>query len=373
MKILIIFTAIMTVMETYRLSIYFLRKDISLVRKIFEILILILMICLCYLNLEYLGGWIVIYLSVISDGYIFLMIVNDFVRKKDYVSVLSVKEGIDMASLGIMFLDKYGKIILINNRMSEVLKKLNIRDNYIDELRENSFRKIDDSYLIKCDQDVWQLKDDNRQEVTLTNVTDLYRLQEEIELQNKMIDDNNKKMIETISNMEEIERGKNLLKIKNEYHDILGHRLALLTKYLECDDRNVKDIEFLLNSIYDKGNEKKNSKDMLDSLVRMYNIIGIKILVKGNIPSNEEIGRVFFEIIREAVTNAIIHADSKNILIDIKEYLDRIEMVISNDGSISSKDIYENEGIKGMRRKLSDIGGSLTILVNDKFTLKIAV
>ena len=33
----------------------------------------------------------------------------------------------------------------------------------------------------------------------------------------------------------QVNKTKNLLKIKNEYHDIIGHRLALLTKYLEQD------------------------------------------------------------------------------------------------------------------------------------------
>ena len=41
-----------------------------------------------------------------------------------------------------------------------------------------------------------------------------------------------------------IEKAKSLLKIKNEYHDIIGHRLALFSKYLENDTKDIKSILF---------------------------------------------------------------------------------------------------------------------------------
>ena len=65
--------------------------------------------------------------------------------------------------------------------------------------------------------------------------------------------------------------------------------------------------------------------------------------------------------------------DSKNIEVIIKKYLDRIEMVITNDGKGPKHTIYENEGIKGMRRKLTLINGSLNIGTDNCFVLKVTV
>ena len=48
-------------------------------------------------------------------------------------------------------------------------------------------------------------------------------------------------------------------------------------------------------------------------------------------------------------------------------------MIITNDGKKNNDVIYENEGIKGMRRKLSEIGGNLTTINDNIFTLIIVV
>ena len=127
----------------------------------------------------------------------------------------------------------------------------------------------------------------------------------------------------------------------------------------------------MLDNLFEQFTTLKSPEENLKKLVEVYKVFNINISIIGKLPKNKEVGETFFEIIREAVTNAIIHADSKNIDIIIKIYLDKIEMVITNDGKKNTGIIYENEGIKGMRRKLSEIGGNLTIVNDDIFTLKI--
>ena len=89
----------------------------------------------------------------------------------------------------------------------------------------------------------------------------------------------------------------------------------MLTKYLEQEPKDAKSILFLLDSIYEDFDSKLSSDEKLKNLVKIYQVIGINIIVKGKLPIDEKIANIFFEIIREAVTNAIIHADSKNIKI----------------------------------------------------------
>lgn len=372
MRLLIILTILSTIIQSFRVAIYYLRKDISILRRIFETIILVIMIVLCYYDFEYFNK-LIIYLSIIFDIYIVIMFIYERIFKNEYISVLSVKNGIDMSNEGIMFLNDTGDIILINNMFSNILKYFDIKNNYLDNLINNSFRKMDNSYLLKYNDMILELKINNNKEIIALDVTDIYKLHELEELQNKSIEENNKKIIETINNIEKIEKTKNLLKIKNEYHDILGHRLALFNKYLCQDKKELEDIKFLLDSIYDDLNNNLSSYLKIDNLVKMYHIIGVNINIKGNIPKNNDIADVFFEIIREAVTNAIIHAEAKNIYIIITEYLDRIEMTITNDGIKPKNEIYENEGIKGMRRKLNLINGSLSISLDNGFCLKIVI
>lgn len=372
MKIIIMLMCIMVVLQTLRISLLFLKKDVSLIKKIISILILLIMVIICYMIMHYSDKKIYFYFSIFFIIYVFVMFIYDHLVKKSSISFLSVKKAIDMSDNGILFLNNKNDIVLINNIMKDILDNLNIRKDYINSLKSNSIKEVADSYLIKCLNKVWQLKI-NANEIVAVDITDIYKLQEEIELQNKLIEENNKKIILTINNIEKLEKTKNLLKLKNEYHDLLGYRLALFTKYLEKDNVNKNDISFLLDKVFEDININKSIEDRLQELIKMYSLIGVNINLKGRLPKDKNISTVFFEIIREAITNAIIHAESKNIDILINSNLLRNELVITNDGKKPNNIINENEGIKGMRRKLSLLKGSLTIITDDKFTLKIII
>ena len=373
MRLLLILMVVATILQAFRISIYYLRKDISSIKKIIEIVVLILMVILSYFNLTGNILKLTFCISIVLSIYIFISFIYEKVFKNEYVSMLSVKNGIDLSDTGIMFLDDNGDIVLMNNLMSDILKELNIKKDYIDNLIKKCTENVDNDYILKCNNRVYLLKIFYDKEVSLIDITKLYKLQEQAKLQNKNIKANNEKLLDTINNIEKIEKTKNLLKIKNEYHDIIGHRLALLTKYLEQDNKDAKSILFLVDRIYEDFDSKLSSDEKLKNLVKIYQVIGINIIVKGKLPIDEKIANIFFEIIREAVTNAIIHADSKNIKVIIAQYLDRIEMIITNDGKKPSSIIYENDGIKGMRRKLSFINGSLNISTENYFVLKIIV
>ena len=252
------------------------------------------------------------------------------------------------------------------------MKSLNINNNYINNLTKNCFKKLDNDYLLKHDNKIYMLKVNNK-EVSLIDITELYNLQEEEYKQNKKIKENNKKLLLTLKNIELLEKEKNLLKLKNEYHDIIGYRLALFNKYLDSGSDNIKDALFLLDSIYEDFNSCISVSEKLNNIVKMYRVIGIKISIYGSLPENEETSSIFFEIIREAITNAIIHADSKNIKVVIITHEDYTEMIITNDGKKPDKVIHENEGIKGMKKKLSRINGNLKVITDNKFKLVIKV
>ena len=371
MILLIMLTIVITLLEVLRVSLYFLRKDVSILKKIFELLVLIIMIVLEYFILvkELRSA---VYISLMLSLYVLICFVYERVYKNEYISILSIKKGIDASNTGIMFL-KNDNIVLINSLFYEVLSALNINDNYIRKLIDKSFKKINNDYLLRYNNKVYMLKIYDDREVSLIDVTELYNLQEKDREQNIKIKENNDKLLIALKNVKILEKEKSLLRLKNECHDIIGYRLALFSKYLEQEGDNVNDVLFLLDSIYEDFNSKLSGEDKLKNLIKMYYIIGIKIELDGLLPKNENLTSVLFEVIREAVTNAVIHADSKNIKVVISQEQDSLEMVITNDGEKAKPVIYENEGIKGMRKKLAKIGGSLKILNDDVFTLIVKI
>ena len=377
MKELTFILIIFIIIQVYRVAIIFFIRKQYLIKKIFEVFILLLIIIIELLNMHYIDNnkfnTILFLISIILALYIGINIIYERIIKKESLSILSVKNAIDLSDNGIMFLNDKGNIILINVVMKDILKEYNINNNYIDNLKEKEIKEIHNEHILKCLNRVWQLKINNNKEIIALDITDIYKIQEKTKNQNIEIEENNKKILKTLNNIEEVKKEKKLIKIKNEFHDILGHRLSLFGEYLKQDNINKEEIKFMLDNLFEQFTTLKSPEENLKKLVEVYKVFNINISIIGKLPKNKEVGETFFEIIREAVTNAIIHANSKNIKVVITNSLEKIEMLITNDGIKPNNFINENEGIKGMRRKLKEIGGILIIENEDNFILKIII
>lgn len=376
MEVVISLLSFLIILEIYNVVVLYLIKEKNIMSRVIRTIILVFSIYVCYRDLNYSNTEYYdvsyFYLSIILIFYILITTIYTVIKKKKYISILSVKKAIDLDINGIMFLNSDGDIILINNTMKKILDYFNIKNDYIDNILKLEFRS---DHLIKCLDKIYQLNIVNNMEIVMVDVTDIYKLQEAIEVQNINIDKNNKKILKSLDNLEKIEKTKNLMKLKNEFHDLLGHRLSLFQQYLNNKDLDVDkdDISFMIDNLFLDEDRNLDNNSKLEKLISVYKLFGINIEIKGKLPNDNDESLIFFEIIREAISNAIIHADSRNIKILIKEDLEKIEMIITNDGQHPNKFINEGEGIKGMRRKLNDIGGYLTIDSHDNFVLTVLV
>lgn len=374
MKIIVITLVLFIILDIYRFLLNIFRPNKNNKKVIFEILLLLSSIIICYISLTIVENHKYNIYYFISALILIIIILGLFIYdigiNKDKITIFSVKNAIDLSTDGIMFIHK-DKIVLSNIVMDDILKRLKINNNFIEEIKKKSIKSINNLYIIKIDNKIWGINI-NENEIKASDITKEYKLQEELSERNREIEKNNKIILKTIKKVDEIEKEKNILKIKNNFHDILGHRLSLLKQYLNMDKVNKKDIKFLIDSLFEDTTSNNYEKNLTE-LVDMYKLLGINIIVTGSLNFDIKIAKVFFEIIREGITNAIIHANSKNIKIIINDSKNKKELIITNDGKRTNKIIHENEGIKGMRRKLKEINGILIIDNTKIFTLKVIV
>lgn len=374
MKIIVITLVLFIILDIYRFLLNIFRPNKNNKKVIFEILLLLSSIIICYISLTIVENHKYNIYYFISALILIIIILGLFIYdigiNKDKITIFSVKNAIDLSNDGIMFIHK-DKIVLSNIVMDDILKRLKINNNFIEEIKKKSIKSINNLYIIKIDNKIWGINI-NENEIKASDITKEYKLQEELSERNREIEKNNKIILKTIKKVDEIEKEKNILKIKNNFHDILGHRLSLLKQYLNMDKVNNKDIKFLIDSLFEDTTSNNYEKNLTE-LVDMYKLLGINIIVTGSLNFDIKIAKVFFEIIREGITNAIIHANSKNIKIIINDSKNKKELIITNDGKRTNKIIHENEGIKGMRRKLKEINGILIIDNTKIFTLKVIV
>ena len=281
-------------------------------------------------------------------------------KTRNKISDLSIKSAIDLSKNGIMFF-KNKKVLVTNNIMNDILRDLNITNDYIINILKN----VNENMFLKSLNKIWQVKYSDK-ELILYDVTDIYNLKLKTQKKNKLIESNNKKIIETLNVLEELERKENLIRLKNEFHDVLGSRLLLFSSLLEKNRINKEDAKYLINNLFTSDEEKK-PKDLLKDLINIYKIFDINIKQMGELPNNKKNAKIFFEVIREATTNAIRHANSKNIYIVIREN----EMIISNDGVKPTEEIIEGDGLRGIRRKIKTINGKVKVTTVDNFKIHI--
>ena len=294
--------------------------------------------------------------------------------KKETMTDFSIKKVIDECEFGILVL-KSKKAKLINNKMYEILDKLNIKKDYITNIISQSIDQLDKNYCVKV-EDKYYVFVINNNEIITFDITEEYKLHQKLNGQNKKLKENNKKILLSIDNIEELEKEKNLLKLKNKYHDILGQNLSILQQYLNKENisqENFEEIKFMIQKMFIDIEDTDDTNANLENLIKIHKKNGTDIIIDGKLPQNKETAKVFFEIIREATTNAIRHAGSSKVFVNIKETLEETYMIITNDGRKPNEFITENQGIKDMRRKVKKLGGMFYISTVPEFSVNISI
>ena len=294
--------------------------------------------------------------------------------KKETITDFSIKKVIDECEFGILVL-KGKRAKLINNKMYEILDKLNIKKDYITNIIKQSIDQLDKNYCVKV-EDKYYVFVVNDNEIITFDITEVYELHQKLNEQNRKLEENNKKILLSIDNIEELEKKKNLLKLKNKYHDILGQNLSILQQYLNrknISQENFEEIKFMIQKMFIDIEDTDDPNTNLENLIEIHKKNGTDIIIDGKLPQNKETAKVFFEIIREATTNAIRHAGSSKVFVNIKETLEETYMIITNDGRKSNEFITENQGIKDMRRKVEKLGGMFYISTVPEFSVNISI
>lgn len=294
--------------------------------------------------------------------------------KKETITDFSIKKVIDECEFGILVL-KGKKAKLINNKMYEILDKLNIKKDYVTNIIIQSIDQLDKNYCVRV-EDKYYVFVINNNEIITFDITEVYELHQKLNEQNKKLKENNKEILSSINNIEKLEKEKNLLKLKNKYHDILGQNLSILQQYLNKENitqENFEEIKFMIQKMFIDIEDTDDTNANLENLIKIHKKNGTDIIIDGKLPQSKEVAKVFFEIIREATTNAIRHAGSSKVFVNIKETLEETYMIITNDGRKPNEFITENQGIKDMRRKVKKLGGMFYISTVPEFSVNISI
>ena len=339
------------------------------------------------------------------------------------ISFLSVKEALELSQTGILFAERSGRILLVNHKMQDLMAALTgrsyrdarafVRDLSEGVLQENVDQTQLDNQRVYTFQDGFscQIKEQEirvkrrkYQQITAVDVTRQWDAVQRLREQNAVLQERSDELKRTIENIRQICWDEETLQVKIRIHDVLGQKIAMLIRSLR--EKTEPDMELLRIFRHGLPDElKKPAEDIsvhmkLGAMIDLFRGIGVKISFDGELPTDEERGPLYLEIITEGVTNAVRHGFSTQIHVSCqKKPLAGVcesivdgerkrtsenamgirsgsaEWVLSirNNGIMSGSSIVEGGGIGNIRKKVAALSGSVQITTKPCFRLTVRV
>ena len=108
-------------------------------------------------------------------------------------------------------------------------------------------------------------------------------------------------------------------------------------------------------------------------LLQVAELIGCKVNFIGDQPAERLALGLVYASVREALTNAVRHADATELTVQIDKSVSGYHIEISSNGAAVNSEIKEGNGLSGLRRRLEQEGAILKILYNPGVTLVVDV
>lgn len=329
---------------------------------------------------------------------------------KKNTSAKMIKKAIDSYPGGICFSALDGRVILVNEKMNQLVLELtghtilNAKTAW-EELtnfaNNGKAEKLTQSWLPKdtnngdegiqqqlffrfSDGLIWRFEmkflDSNTVQVEAAEITELYRLSEELYENTIRLQEMQKRQKALLDSIVEVNLNKEILAAKMHIHDELGHCLLATTKAI-TEDRLAENADVLRenwnSAIHDFSNISTvwtvPDSSLQSELMQVAELIGCKVIFSGKQPTQRKALQLLYAAIREALTNAVRHADATELTVKIKQDKQRYHIEISDNGGVSVSSITEGNGLSALRQRLEQEGATLKVLCDNSVSLLVDI
>jgi hypothetical protein len=313
---------------------------------------------------------------------------------KTNISALSVKSAVDSLNSGVLFGEPDGFILLSNVKMQQIMITITgqVQRNglyFYEYLQRGEFRNGCQKAAIEgqlvCllpDHTAWlfimtKLRINNKRYIQLTgsDISAQWALTADLRQRQYMLKSRGEKLSDMIANLYIMSRERELQKAKLRAHDIMSQRLTVLLRAL----RGEQPLDFGLiraqsQGLFEDLTDNKITllaQDQFENLQETFKILGVEILLEGTLPGDDSIGQLFVDVISEGAANAVRHGFATKITVKTgcSEFGWHLEL--SDNGRPPLLPVTEGGGISGLRKKAERYGGTLEVVAQPGFMLKL--
>ena len=325
---------------------------------------------------------------------------------KKNMSAKMIKKAIDSYPGGICFSALDGRVILVNEKMNQLVLELTGHtilnekaawEELTNFANNGKVEKLTQSWLPKdtnnengsthqqlffrfSDSLVWRFElrflDSNTVQIEAAEITELYQISEELYENTIRLRQMQKRQKALLDSIVEVNLNKEILAAKMHIHDELGHCLLATTKAM-TEDSLAENADMLRKSWNSTIRDFSNistvwtvpDSSLQSELMQVAELIGCKVIFSGKQPTQRKALQLLYAAIREALTNAVRHADATVLTVKIEQDEKSYHIEISDNGSVSVSSITEGNGLSALRQRLEQEGASLKVLCDKSVSL----
>jgi hypothetical protein len=211
-------------------------------------------------------------------------------------------------------------------------------------------------------------------QIVATEMTDYYLLTNTLKQKNEELEMMSDRLRKYGENVDEYTRTKERLETKVRIHNEIGQALLTTRRTLNSDDGDLKAVLDIWNrniSVLRMESEPNNNADYIGELIKAAESADVNVTIDGKMPHENDVQQMIIAAATEALTNAIRHADAKNLVVEIDSTNRYYISCISNDGKIPDGPVTEGGGLGSLRRRIEKIGGTMNVSWEPQFVLTI--
>ena len=349
-----------------------------------------------------------VFLVLILGIFTCYFLVKTVHRYQNFITGSSIKESIDNLPAGLSFSAPNGRILLANRRMETLCHSiagtdLQDAERFWGILSHGSAseEKIpphgsackkterisygDTPSFRLMDGTIWTFEKKSLNadgtsvvQITAIDTTELYRLSENLQENNRQLTQMNIRLKQYGENIEAFVRNREILGAKMRIHNEMGQALLASRSCLiqETSPLHEKDIlkqwKYVI-SLLKKETDPRDSKGTWKYFVDAANFAGVQIVLDGKIPKKEETVKLIVAAAAEALTNAVRHAGADELYLKLREEQHMMKITFTNNGRNPEEEITEGGGLESLRIRLEEAGGTMRTEVQPRFALIVTV
>ena len=320
--------------------------------------------------------------------------------RRERIGRASIKESLDNLPSGICFADQSGLVILSNRQMYRLCYTLMGMDlQHISELLDALEKPQAGIQSVGADTNVYRFPDGKVWKFTQSSITDadgnaytqvlavdvtaLYEKGDELEQENRRLEEVNARARNLYAQLDDIVREEENFAVKTHVHDEMGELLGLTRNMLtqrELPPERLKALGKRWEHIGDTlGAVGKQDGDAFDSDKTLAELtegiagIGVALHVRGEFPQKSGAAYLLTAAVRECAINTVRHAKGSEMTVELTKTPHSLIAAITNDGLAPAGEVVEGGGLSALRRRIEGTGGAMQVESIPRFRLVITL